>query len=157
MTATDLVTAVANELRRATANIKLPLEHHSADDLQLVKVNVYEQFLPRDAFNDDAYYPLILVEWLSTSDELEGSNAKSTATVGLSMGTFAAENWGWKDALHLKETVRCHLLSHRVIAEKFRLVGDAGWEVAQEQPLPFFYTFGTLTYSLMQIEDLSWR
>jgi len=157
MTATDLVTALADELRRATANVKLPFEHHDAESLKLVPVNVYEQFLPREAFNDDSYYPLILVEWLATADELNGTSAKSEATVGLSLGVFAGESWGWKDALHLTEVVRQHLLSHRVIGQKFRLQGDVNWEVSQEQPQPFFYTYATMTYSLLQIADTSWR
>ena len=157
MTATDLVTAVADEIKRATANVKLPLEHHSSKDVQLAPVNVYEQFLPREAFNNDAYYPLVLVEWLATEDELGGAGAKSTSTVGLSLGVFAAESWGWKDALHLTEFVRHHLLTNRLIGNKFRLVGDVNWEVSPEQPLPFFYTYATLTYATFQPEDVSWR
>lgn len=157
MTVTDLVTAVADEVRQATANVKLPLEHHNSTDAKLVPVNVYEGFLPREAFNDDSYYPLVMVEWLATSDELDGSNAKSTATIGLNIGVFAAENWGWKDALHLTEVVRQRLLSHRLLAQKFRLLDNANWEVPPDQPLPFFFTYATLTYRILQVEDLSWR
>lgn len=157
MTATDLVTAVADEIRLAAANVKLPIEHHSASEIKLVPVNVYEQFLPREAFNDDSYYPLVLVEWLATEDELDGAGAKSISTVGLSLGVFAAESWGWKDSLHLTELVRHHLLTNRVVGKKFRLQGDVNWEVSQEQPLPFFYTYATLTYSTFQPADVSWR
>ena len=160
MTATDLVTAVADEIRRATANVKLPLEHHGSADMKLVPVvpvNVYEGYLPREAFNDDSYYPLVMVEWLATADELDGSNAKSTATIGLNIGVFAAESWGWKDALHLTEVVRQHLLTNRLVAQKFRLFGETSWEVPPDQPLPFFFTYATLTYRILQVEDLSWR
>lgn len=151
MTATDLVEAVANEIRDAVANLKLPLEHQSTADFKLVPVNVYEQFLPREAFNDDSYYPLVLVEWLGTNDEF-GATAKSTSNIGLSMGVFAAENWGWKDALHLTEVIRHRILTHRTVGKKFRLTDDAGWEVSTEQPLPFFYTYATLTYQMFQPE-----
>lgn len=146
MTATDLVEAVANEIRDAVANLKLPLEHQSTADFKLVPVNVYEQFLPREAFNDDTYYPLVLVEWLGTNDELNGTGANSTSNIGLSMGVFAAENWGWKDALHLTEVIRHRILTRRVVGKKFRLTDDVGWEVSTEQPLPFFYTYATLSY-----------
>lgn len=156
MTATELVEAVAAEIRDAVSNLKLPLEHHGGDGSNydearnfLGPVNVYEQFLPREAFNDDSYYPLVLVEWLGTNDEF-GAAAKSTTNIGLSMGVFAAENWGWKDALHLTELIRHRLLTRRVVGKKFRLTDDAGWEVAQEQPLPFFYTYATLTYQMFQ-------
>jgi len=157
MTATDLVTAVADEIKRATANVKLPLEHHSSAGVQLVPVNVYEQFLPRTEFNDDSYWPFVLVEWFSTEDELDGAGAKSTSTVGISMGVNAPESWGWKDALHLSEVVRYHLLTNRVVGKKFRLQGDVSWEVSPEQPLPFFIVYGVLQYSMFQPEDVSWR
>lgn len=153
MTTTDLVEAVANEIRDGLKGMRLPIEHHCDDGTQfdfpqpfLKPVTVYEQFLPRDAFNDDTYYPLVLVEWLGTNDTLDGRDAKSIATIGLSMGTFAAETYGWKDALHLTEVIRHRLLTHRTVGKKFHLTDDAGWEVAQEQPLPFFYTYATLTY-----------
>lgn len=149
MIATDLVTAVADEVRRAVADVKLPIEHHSAAGLVLRPVTVYEQFLPREVFNDETYYPLVMVEWLSTADEF-GATAKSTTNIGVSMGVFAAETWGWKDALHLTEVVRHRLLTHRIIGEKFRLTGDANWEVAPENPLPFFYTYGILSYQMFQ-------
>lgn len=157
MTATNLVTALADELKCATANVKLPLEHQSSEDVQLVRVNVYEGFFPKEIFNDETYYPLILVEWISTFDELDGVKAKSTATVGLSMGVFTAENWSWKDAFHLTEVVRNHLLTNRLIGNKFRLQGDVNWEVSPEQPTPFFFTYATLTYSMFQPDDVSWR
>ena len=157
MTATDLVTALADSLRQATANVKLPLEHQSSEDVELVRVNVYEGFLPRDAFNEDSHWPFILVEWFSTEDELVGAGAKSISTIGLSMGVNAPESWSWKDALHLVEFVRHHLLTNRLIGKKFRLVGDVNWEVSPEQPLPFFYTYATLTYATFQPDDVSWR
>ena len=157
MTATDLVTALADSLRQATANVKLPLEHQSSEDVELVRVNVYEGFLPRDAFNEDSHWPFILVEWFSTEDELVGAGAKSISTIGLSMGVNAPESWSWKDALHLVEFVRHHLLTNRLIGKKFRLVGDVNWEVSPEQPLPFFIVYGVLQYSTFQPEDVSWR
>ena len=149
MIATDLIEAVAAEISDAVANLKLPLEHQSAKYVKLAPVTVYKQFLPREVFNNDSYYPLVLVEWLGTNDEF-GAASKSTSNVGLSMGVFAAEHWGWKDALHLTEVIRHRLLTRRVVGKKFRLTDDANWEVAQEQPLPFFYTYATLTYQMFQ-------
>lgn len=148
MIAVELVSAVANEIRDAVKDTKLPLEHHGEADLILKPVTVYEGFLSRDAFNDDSYYPLVLVEWLSTADEF--APVKSTSTIGLSMGVFAAESWGFKDAYHLTELIRHRLLTHRVIGKKFRLTDSASWEVATDQPLPFFYTYATLTYQTFQ-------
>ena len=149
MTATDLVDAVAAEVRQAVADVKLPIEHHGALDLTFKPVSVYTGYLPRDAFNDDNYYPLVLVEWLGTNDEF-GTTSTSTSAIGLSMGVFAAESYGWKDALHLTEIVRHRLLTRRVVGNKFRLTDSASWEVVPDQPLPFFYTTATLNYQTFQ-------
>lgn len=157
MTATELVTALAAELRVLLRDVKFPPEHQSSQDVRLVPVNVYEGFLPKDAFNDDSYYPLVVVEWLSTADELDGSHARTTMTAALSMGVFAPEAYAWKDAYHLTQVVRHHLLTHRLLAGKFRLIDSANWEVAPDQPSPFFYTYATLTYQSLQPEDLSWE
>ena len=159
MTATDLVEAVADEIRDAVKDLKLPIEHHGVDGSKLdqvrpflVPVNVFEGFLPRDAFNDDSYWPLVTVEWMSTNDTF-GEVSKSISTIGLTMGVFAAENWGWKDALHLAEVIRHRFLSCRVIGKKFRLTGDADWEVSSEQPLPFYIIYGVLQFETFQPEE----
>lgn len=148
MIITNLIDAVADEIRDAVANEKFPIEHQSSDDLTLKPVTVYTGFLPRDAFNDDNYYPLALVEWMSTSDELD--TPKSTSTIGLSFGVFAAESYGWKDLMHLLTVVRHRLLTRRIVGKKFRLTGDVTWEISPDQPLPFMYAFGTLTYQTFQ-------
>lgn len=149
MIAVDLVKAVADELRDALKDTKLPIEHHNSD-VPLKNVTVYEGFLPREKFNDDAYYPLVLVEWMSTTDELDGANPRSTSIIGLSMGVFAAESYGWMDSLHLTELIRHRLLTRRLIAQKFRLTGEAHFEMSSEQPLPFMYSFATLNYQTFQ-------
>ena len=150
MIARDLVKAVAAEVREAVKNLKLPDEHQSSRDARLLPVNVYEQFLPITEGNDTAFIPYVLVEWLGTTDELDGKDYRSISHVGLSMGTFAAESWSWQDPFHLTETVREHLLTHRLIAKKFRLIGDADWAIEPNRPAPFFYTYATLTYSTFQ-------
>ena len=163
MTATELVEAVANEIRDAVANLKLPLEHHDGDGSNydeaqkfLVPVNVFEGFLPREAFNNDSYWPLVTVEWMSTNDTF-GPVAKSISTIGLTIGVFAAENWGWKDALHLAEVIRHRFLTRRVVGKKFRLTGDADWEVSSEQPLPFYIIYGVLQFETFQpSEAIDW-
>ena len=157
MTETEFVTTLADEIRRAVDGIKFPLEYHKTSEIVRVPINVYEGNLPKDAFNDDSYYPLILVEWLATNDELDGSTAKTTMTAALNFGIFAPESDGWKNAYHLMQTVRHHLLTHRLIGNKFRLTDSASWEIAPDQPTPFVYTYATLIYQALQPEDLSWR
>lgn len=151
MTHINLIRALANELRGLLKRVKLPVEYATAaspDDF--ITVNVFEQFLPQDLFEQTTYYPLVLVEWLSTADNLKEI---STAQVGLTIGVYAKEADGWIDAFYLMELVREHLLKRRLIAQRFRLTEEARWEVPSNQPAPFFFIMGTLTYEMFQPQE----
>ena len=149
MHTTNLITALAEEIRDATSNLKLPVEYQDETARQLkdtwVNVNIFEQQIPRDLFQETAYYPCCIVEFLSLSDNLKSG---SIATVGLSLGVFAKEFDGWQDAFHLMEVVRERLLTRRLIAKKFRLTEEVVWQTAQEQPAPFFFVYGELNYEI---------
>ena len=151
MTHINLIRELARELRVLLIQTDLPKEYAtdaSPDDF--VPVNVFEQYLPKDLFDETAYYPLVMVEWLSTVDNLKEI---STAQVGLTIGTYAKEADGWVDAFYLMELIRQHLLKHRLIAQKFRLVEEINWQVPETQPSPFFFVMGTLSYEMFQPQE----
>ena len=151
MTHINLIRALADELRGLLGRVKLPVEYaEKATAEDFIKVNVFEQFLPKDLFDETTYYPLVLVEWLSTVDNLK---ELSTAQVGLTIGVYAKEEDGWIDAFYLMELVRQHLLRKRLIAQKFRLTEEITWEVPSEQPLPFFFIMGNLSYEMFQPQE----
>lgn len=157
MTITHLIEAVADEIRDATATLRLPVEYCNERQRRAEttwrKVNVYEQYLPEADFQNDNYYPLVVVEWLNTRDKLRGAENGSIATIGLSFGVFAKEADGWKDCFHLMEIVRQRLLSKRVLAKRFRLEDEITWETAGQQPTPFFYAYGEITYQIYPIQE----
>ena len=157
MTATLLVESLAAEIRDATKDLKLPIEYQNERERKLEstwrRVRVYEQYLPDADFQNDTYYPLVVVEWLSTVDRTRGRENGSLATVGLSFGVFAKESDGWKDCFHLMELCRQRLLFKRTIANRFRLEDEITWQVAAQQPTPFFYGYGELQYSMYQPQE----
>ena len=147
MTVTELIESLSAEICAATENLKLPVEYQNQKQRRLAetwrRVNVYEQYIPKDLFQTENYYPCAVVELLGIHDDLK---LGSTAEIGLSLGVFAKESDGWKDAFHLTELIRHRLLTRRVLAKRFRLTGEIHWETAQNQPEPFFFVYATLSY-----------
>lgn len=150
MTSAELVRAVATEIKKALANVKLRTEYATEPtEENFVSVNVFEQYLPQDIFETSSYYPCVIVEWLDTKDSLD--EEKSVATIGLTLGVFAKESDGYLDALHLMEVIRQQLLSHRILDKKFRLIDEVNWETPSEQPTPFYVILAELKYSIQHI------
>lgn len=158
MTTAHLIESIAAELREATAGVKLPSEYEALTTAEptfadCTTVNIFEQRIPLDLFEQTSYYPAIIVELVKLTDDLK---AGTTATVAVSVGVYAKEANGWKDAFHLMEVVRGRLLSKRVLAKRFRLTDEATWTPPPEQPAPFEFLTGELTYQLYQTrEDLT--
>ena len=151
MTHIRLIRELSAELRVLLERVKLPVEYATTATAEdFIKVNVFEQFLPQDLFEETTYYPLVLVEWLSTTDDLK---AESTAQIGLTIGVYAKEPDGWVDAFYLMELIRQDLLRKRLIGQRFRLTGEINWQVPNEQPAPFFFVMATLSYEIFQAQE----
>ena len=150
MTPTLLVTSLAAEIRLATSTLRLPIEYHdSADEISSRReVQIFEQYIPRDLFENNTYFPCVVIEGLETHDQLRGEDIRSVATVGLSFGVFAKEQDGWQDCFHLMEVVRQRLLSVRTLADRFRLGDEVTWEIGKNQPAPFFFGYAELEYAI---------
>ena len=150
MTSAELVRAVATEIKKALANVKLRTEYATEPtEENFVSVNVFEQYLPQDLFETSSYYPCVIVELLEIKDDLD--EQKSVATIGLTMGVFAKESDGYLDALHLMEVIRQRLLSHRILDKKFRLIDEVTFETPEYQPAPFYVILAELKYSIQHI------
>ena len=149
MTVADLISAIGTEIKAATANLKLPVEYHNERERQMQstwqKVNVFEQYIPQDLWEQTSYYPCVVVEWLETQDDLKDG---ATAIIGLTCGVFAKEVDGWKDGLYLTEIIRERLLTVRTVAKRYRLTGKVVWQTPQNQPAPFFFTYAELSYQI---------
>lgn len=157
MTTTALVEGIAAEIKLATQNLLLPVEYQNEAEKKLEttwrKVNIYQQYIPRDMFENDNYYPCVIVEWLNTTDEMNGADAKSLTNIGLSCGTFSFGANSWKHCFRLTDLIRNRLLTQRLVANCFRLTGDVLWETGENQPLPFFFTYAVLSYEIYQPQE----
>ena len=142
MTPARLVSELATRIKEVAAQVRLPLE----DDEHLVEVEVLENYLPEDLFENTSYLPFVLVELISIKDDFKDG---STAEMGLTIGTYAEEFDGWRDCFHLMQVIRQDVLKRRVVAKRFRLTG-CQWELPDVQPRPFFYATALLTFDLFQ-------
>lgn len=154
MTHANLIESIAAELRDATKEIRFTTEYAEHPTTEnYTPINIFSQYIPADLFDSTTYFPCIIVEWLETEDDIKGSDVGTTVRVGLSIGVFAKESDGWKDAFHLMEVCKERLLRKRTIAERFRLVDKVNWETAQNQPTPFFFVYAELAYDAFLIQE----
>ena len=149
MITAGLVQTLASEIKECLKKIKLPTEY-MREPTEPVQVNVFEQYLPADLFEQTSYYPCVVVEWLKTEDDLK---AGSVMTIGLTIGVYAKEADGYLDAFHIMEVIRQRLLSKRTIGKKYRLIKEATWETPNEQPTPFFFVVAELMYSNYLVQE----
>lgn len=146
MTPTNLIKDLAAEIDDCTKEIKLPTEYMRKPSAEnFVKVNVFEQYIPADLFEQTTYFPLIIVELLNIRDNLKEG---SVAEVGLSCGVYAKEENGWQDLFHLMQVIRLRLLTKRLIAQKFRLVDELITSFPDTQPQPFMFSYINAQYEL---------
>jgi len=141
MTPALLVEAVAKEIEAATSTYKLKAENQ-ADK----KMSVYRQHFPNEDFEDDSYYPLVIVSWQGCEDKEDGSEA----TIGLTVGVYGHDKAAWMDLLSVMERIRQRLLIFRILARRFRLILPTKFETIESQPYPYWFGYATLKYQIGQ-------
>ena len=132
MTPTNLIKALARELREVLKGVKYEAEYQASKEIR-----VYEQIMPRTQANDDTFFPNVLI-YLVQVDE-DGTD--SLATVNFSIAVDGGEDeQGWQDLFNIAERVRQFVLTHPVVG-KFPLEMPATFapRPPSEQPEPFFY------------------
>ena len=70
MTPARLVQAVTAEVKEAVKDYKM-----KAEGQEDKTVSVYTQHIPDEDFENDTYYPLVIVSWQGTEDTEDGSEA----------------------------------------------------------------------------------
>lgn len=160
MTAADLVSTLANELRQATEHFIFQAEYQKDK-----KVSIYEGYVPSANFTNETFLPMITVEFRGLDDTDEGA----TLTAGLMLAVYGGENAkyddgrerkgeffkdygdGWRDLINLAETVRQYLWTRpdRYLADKYKLV-NLVFVPQPDPPEPFFYGDMVLTFYTAQ-------
>ncbi len=149
MTPAMLVSNLVDEIKDATKNYIMEAEYQEDKS-----ISVYAQHIPDAEFENDSFYPLIIVSLESLADSEPNTGRDfSVATIGLTFGVFAEVPNGWRDLLNLMESVRQRVLTKRTIANKYRLILPTKFETIERQPYPFWYGYGTLTYTVAQPQE----
>ena len=154
MTPARLVQAVTAEIKEAVKGYKM-----KAEGQEDKTVSVYSQHIPDEDFEDDTYYPLVIVSWQGTEDNQDGSEA----VIGLTFGIYGEDGQGaegegadgrgpgaWQDLLSIMERVRQRLLIFRLLDKHFRLALPTKFETIEAQPIPFWFGYATLRYQVAQ-------
>ena len=152
MTPVELVEQLSLLIRDSVKNYRLLSELETNPSTQrLKKVSVYEQEIPEEEFNENSYYPLVIVSLQKIQDQIEESEVKPTLMiVGLTIGVYGEDKNAWKDLLNLTEAIRSCALSNKMVAKKFRLVEVVDSDFIEKQPHPFHFSYITLIYSTFQ-------
>lgn len=151
MTPALLVEAVAEQIGIAVKDYKLKAEGQ-ADKA----VSVYRQHLSDEDFQNDSYYPLVIIAWQGSQDAEDGS----VATIGVTFGVYGEDKAAWQDLLSIMERSRQRLLIFRKLARRFRLILPTKWETIEAQPYPFWFGYATLSYQIGQPNEqmaASWQ
>lgn len=141
MIPTMLVKAVAEQVREATKLYKM-----QAEGQEDKPVTVYEQHIPDEEYENDTYYPYVIVSCQNVEDVEDGS----TATIGLTIGVYGQDKLAWMDMLSIMERIRQRLLLVRLLDDMFRLILPTKFETIENQPYPFWFGYGTLVYQIPQ-------
>lgn len=142
----NLIEALRNEIADAVKDYKMKVENQPSKG-----VKVYAQHVPDDDFENDTFYPLIIVSLQKVEDKAETVEpGMSAATVGLTFGVYGEDESAWRDLLNIMEHVRQRLLTVRTINNRHRLILPTTWQTIEAQPYPFWFGYGTLVYSIGQ-------
>jgi len=142
MTPLKLLERIRDLLQGSVAKWELPAQ------LQRKPISFYLQSIPEGEFADDNFYPLICIELLAVTDEIE----HSTAQVLLTLGTYHGEDSkGWQDHLNLAQKVRETLLTNTIVGE-FALELPIDYGVCEQVMQNFDFSNLLLTYQIPYLQ-----
>ena len=141
-----LIDSLADIIRDAVKDYTLAIEGQ-----QEKQITVYTQHIPDENFNNDQYYPLIIVSAQQIDDNEDGGKMNdSTVKVGVTFGVYGADENAWRDLMNIMESVRQAVLKNRTVNRRHRLILPLKWETIEAQPYPFWFGYGTLKYTIAQ-------
>lgn len=137
-----MLEAICEEIRKAVKDYRLETEFDG-----LKPVSVYLQHIPDEEFEDNSYYPLIIVNVANVTDNQDG---KSVVEVALAIGVYGENMDAWRDLLSIMERIRQHFCINHIIASKYHVQLPNTWETAEHQPYPYWYGYGSLKFVVAQ-------
>lgn len=110
------------------------------------KVSVYEQYLPRERFEQDSYYPLVIV----SCRQVEAVDRETRlATMLLTLGVYGGDDLeGWEDLFNMAERISHFLIVNPIIAKRYPRETLPIFEPLADQPVPFYFGNIVLKYAV---------
>ena len=141
MTPINLISALAKNISAVVNDYEFIAELQPPK-----KVSVYEQYLPTDDFENDTFYPLVIV----TCRQVEAEDRETRlATMLLTLGVYGGDNLqGWRDLFNMAERISQFLILNPILAEKYPRATLPIFEPLAEQPKPFYFGNIVLKYEL---------
>ena len=101
-------------------------------------------------FEDDNFYPLMLVELFGLNDDVE----ESTAQVLITIWTYAGlKNEGYTELLNISENVRKFLLTNKILGGEFILQMPLEFGMAETDSDSFFCSNFLAIYKIFKHDE----
>lgn len=135
MTEYDLQDTLVNELKELFSEVQLKNANQD-----YVNLNIYPQHLPsKKGIKASEHFPYILVVF-DSCEEMNEQEARDTKIV-IMIGTVDMDDnyQGYKDLMNVKEKIYQHLMTKRVLDNKYRIVYPIKWEIPEEDLYPYYF------------------
>lgn len=100
------------------------------------KVNVYQQFLPKDE-EENEQFPYVSLKFTNQEDTSEESLCRIEFLIANCNGDLNFQ--GFKDTMNIMQKIRIHLEEKVIIANKFELKFPVKSAVSEEIAFPYFF------------------
>lgn len=143
MTAINLLTGLANALQAANKDYHLTDERVAGN-----KLICKPGYLKIKTAAEENLFPHIIPRFVQGRDEEDGESA---IAVRIFFGTYCEDvDTGWQELYNLMETSRIYLLTHRTIANRYRLIMPVSTYVVEPEPYPQWLGYMDVSYSIPQ-------
>lgn len=156
MTPARLLETVGGELKKVLADYKLPTEEGTEK-----YISVYLQHIPDAEWEDETYYPLVVVNVANVTDR---EDRKSVVELNIAVGVHGEEPDTWRSLLSIMERMRQYFCTNKIIANKYHVQLPNQWTTAENQPYPYWYGYGIVNLvvghprkSLDELEEKAWQ
>lgn len=135
MTEYNLQDALVSELKELFSEFRL--KNAKGEDVSL---NIYPQHLPdKNGSKTSEYFPYILVVF-DSCEEKEEDEARETKIVLVIGVVDIDDNYqGYKELMNVKEKIYQHLMTKRVLDNKYKITYPIKWELPEEDFSPFYF------------------
>lgn len=147
-TAYNLSYSLVKEINDITRDFRLQSNLKDGKAIPPIVINGY---MPTKRKRDEPEAPVILIKFDGGNDDLNSNEAVITCDI-IIVTTSEDDESGFFDAVNVCERIRGHLLSKRIIDNKYQIRGFS-WKVPPEQAYPYWMVVAKATYYVHLPQD----